>query len=147
MKDFDRVRVLIKAKDVKAALALIDRIESENGSSARLLVLKALCLQLSDNAAPEDVVHALNGALLLDDEYVDAHLEMGWFHLVMLDDAEGAKISFGRAMDLLTKLNQEVVRGLLACDQELMPDIAPEIAKIQYQDALVRAEPDAAQNQ
>ncbi|MSV36326.1 MAG: hypothetical protein EXQ47_12125 [Bryobacterales bacterium] len=143
MSDLDQVRALVKAKDVRNALVLIADIESHRGPSARLFVLRALCLQLSDDASPEDVERALNSALSSDDEYVDAHLEMGWFRLVMLDDAEGAKAFFKQATGLLAKLNEEVVRGLLACDEELSPGRAPEAAKIQYQDALIRAEPEA----
>lgn len=139
MSDFDRVRALVRAKDVCNALALIENIESRDGASARLFVLKALCLQLSEDASLEDVEKALNAALSLDDENIDAHLEMGWFRLVMLDDAERAKASFKQAADLMARLNEEVVRGLLACDEELSPGLAPEPSKAQYQADLMRA--------
>jgi len=139
MNDLDEVRALVGTNDITNALALIERIEARRGYSPRLAVLKARCLQLSEGASLEDVETALKTALSMDDEYVDAHLEMGWFRLMVLDDAEGAKPFFTKATDLLATLNSEAVRGMLACDEELHTDLSPEDAKAKYQAALIRA--------
>lgn len=119
MTEYDRIRSFIRDKDAVSALGAIEQLEQGQGRSPRSLVLKALCLQLSDNCSLEEVESVLGEALALDDEYVDAHIEMGWFQLVMLDDAETAKTSFAKAAVLIERLSHQVDRGQKACDDDL----------------------------
>lgn len=136
MSEFADVRALVDARDIQSALALIGQIERNRGSSPRLAVLKAQCLQLSEDASLEDVETALNAAVSMDDEYVDGYLELGWFRLMVLDDPSGAKSSFRQAAELLAKRNEEAVEGLLACDAELPTGFSP---KEEYQRLLLGA--------
>lgn len=137
MSDFDDVRALVNAKDFEGALARVTQIEDRVGPSPRLTVLKAQCLQLSEGASLEQIETTLNRALSLDTECIEAYLELGWFRLVLLDDAEGARPAFLRAAELLAKSNEEVVLGLLACDMELNPGVAIQAARSQYQGSLI----------
>ena len=120
---FERIRRQIESKEIASALLEIREIEQTAKGSPRLAVLKAMCLQLSEADGPlEDVHSALQQALLLNDEYVEAHLEMGWFLYAVQDQTKDAQEAFERALHLLRKQNSEVIRGLLACAEELAPE-------------------------
>jgi len=120
--EVEQIMSCIRRRDSKTALSLMASIEGTRGLCARLQVLKAMCLQLTDQASLEDVEASLLKAIELDDQYVDAFVELGWFRLSVLDDARKAMDSFERARSLLEKLNGEVFRGMLACAEELRPD-------------------------
>ncbi|HUA84653.1 MAG TPA: hypothetical protein VMB85_12385 [Bryobacteraceae bacterium] len=115
----DQIRSYMSAHDFDAALRSIEELENESGDSPRLLVWKAGCLQLSDRGTPEEVERMLLRAVELDEEYVPALVELGWFRLNVQDDAAGAKQAFDRARELLKKQIGETYRGALACAQEL----------------------------
>jgi len=120
---FERLRRKIGSKDIASVLLEIREIEQTVQASPRREVLKAMCLQLSEAGGPlEDVNSALQQALLLDDEYVEAHLEMGWFLYAVQDQTKDAQEAFERALHLLGRQNSEVIRGLLACAEELAPE-------------------------
>ncbi len=120
---FDQVHSYIRDRNYRAALSLIDAALRSEALSPRLHVLKATCLQLSeDEHTLAEVESALRDAISVDDAYVDAHLELGWYYLNVLDDAPKAKAEFERARDLLRKMNVEVTKGLSACAEELEPE-------------------------
>lgn len=119
------------------ARLLIASAEKSSGPSPRLEVLKATCLQLSDDASLEEVEGTLLRAIELDDQYVDAFVELGWFLLNVLDDREKATVAFDKALGLLQKLNGEVFRGLLACRDELQPDQDSERLKNELRESLL----------
>lgn len=120
--EVEQIKTCIRRKDTKMALSLIASAEKTGGPCPRLEVLKAICLQLSDDASLEEVEGALLRAVELDDQYVDAFVELGWFRLNVLNDTGKANEAFDRALGLLQKLNGEVFRGVLACRDELRSD-------------------------
>jgi tetratricopeptide (TPR) repeat protein len=120
---FDRLQKRLRCGDVKSALLEIEALERTANLTPRLLVLKAMCLQLSEEDGPlEEVEIALRAALSMDDEYIDAHLELGWFLYAVQDQTSEGKKHFDEALHLLRKLNSEAIRGLLACAEELTPE-------------------------
>ena len=134
---FERLRQKIRAKDIGSALLEIQELEQTVKMSPRLLVLKAMCLLLSEEDGPlEDVESALRAALSLDDEYVDAYLELGWFLYAVQDQTTEAQAAFDRALHVLRKLNCEVIRGLLACAEELTPEASPEQLRTRLEELL-----------
>jgi hypothetical protein len=77
---------------------------------------------------------------LLDDAYVDAYLEHGWFLYAVQDQTKAAQAAFERAFHLLRKQNCEVIRGLLACAEELAPETDQDKLKAQLERRLVSSE-------
>jgi hypothetical protein len=118
----EQIRLHVRTGDIARALLLIAELELGVGRSPRLLVLKAACLQLSDGTSLTEVEESLLDAIEMDDEYVDAYIELGWFRLSVEDDAIRAEKTFDKARQLLRKLNTEAVRGALACAKELRPN-------------------------
>lgn len=138
MATFERLQQRIRSKDIGLALLEIQELERTAKVSPRLLVLKAMCLQLSKEDGPlEDVESALQEALSLDDEYVDAYLELGWFLYAVQDQTAQAQAAFDRALHLLRKQNFEVIRGLLACAEELTPEVSPESLRMKLEGLLL----------
>jgi tetratricopeptide (TPR) repeat protein len=138
MSDFDEVQALVKLKDIRSALALLDRIDTTRGPSPRSLVLRGVCLQLSDDANLDAVEATFTTALSMDDTFVDAYLELGWFYLMVMGKAEKAKLLFKEAASLLAELNERAIEGLLTCDEELNAGSSPEEARAGYYDLLIR---------
>lgn len=120
---FERLQQKIRTKDIESALSEIQSLEATTKASPRLLVLKAMCLQLSQVEGPlEDVESALREALRLDDEYIDAHLELWRFLYAVQDQTRDGQAEFEKALTLLRKQNAEVIQGLLACAEEFTPE-------------------------
>jgi hypothetical protein len=135
--EVEEIESCIRRKDTRTALSLITSAEKTGGPCPRLEVLKAICLQLSDDASLKEVEGALLRAIDLDDQYVDAFVELGWFRLNVLNDTERAAEAFDKARGLLQKLNGEVFRGVLACRNELQPDQDPERLKGELRQSLL----------
>jgi hypothetical protein len=100
--------------------------------------LKAAALQLSDDGSLEEVEASLVRAIEIDDQYVDAYLELGWFRLNVLDDARQAEQDFAKACEILQKWNAGFVRGALACAEELCPNRSQDELSADFREALLK---------
>lgn len=144
--EYEHLRELCRAKNFKAALAEIEKLEKTPKPSPRLLVLKANCIQLSDGDrySLEDVESAFRMAIEADDEYVDAYIERAWFMYSIEDRADQAQKMFTTALHLLKKLNLQVIRGLLACAEELKDQKDLKALKDDLRNQLLSADEPAA---
>lgn len=79
-------------------------------------------MQLSEEASLEEAQEALARAIKLDDTYIDAFIELGWFRLNVLDSPKEAAEAFEQARVIIQQLIGELFQGLLACNAELYPN-------------------------
>lgn len=112
-------RALYAAGDYAGALHTIAQAQDTGCISAALLVLKARALQLSDTSGPiNEVSFALDAALSLEPENIDALLEYGWFLLNVLDDPAAASLKFRESLTSLRVRNTDAQIGLIKCAHE-----------------------------
>lgn len=121
-KTVEQIRSCVRGKDPARALSLLKDLGEASGLPPNLLVLKAQCLLLSEGASLEDVEATLLRAIEIDEEYVEAFIELGWFRLNVKDDAPEAKLAFDRAIDLLRRQSAQAIRGDVACEAEIHPN-------------------------
>jgi hypothetical protein len=117
-----RLRVLCDDGRFNEALGVIEQARPDEGCCADLLVWKARCLQLGDNATLDEIECTLRDAIACEGENVDAWAELGWFLLNVRDQAEKAQEAFVRALAIQAKTNTEVLVGLVKCSKEINPD-------------------------
>jgi tetratricopeptide (TPR) repeat protein len=114
-----RIKQYVQRKDFPLALSAIRSTEKLDGLSPCLEVLKAICLQLSEDGSLEEAKSALLRAIEFDDQYVEAYIELGWFYLNILNDAVTAAQTFKQASVLIQRLSGQVANGVIACNEEL----------------------------
>lgn len=127
---------------IKEALSLIEEIERESPICPAVLVLKGCCIQLDDEQTHyelSEAEHAFKQALEIDEGYTPAIVELAWFYLNVLDDAERATGLFERAVASYRKAMTEAVVGLAKC---LMESKSKEAAKT-YLEEITRSSLDA----
>lgn len=99
------------------ALSLIELMIKEHGEIPLLLVMKGVNIQLSsdDTYNLDDVRNSFEKALMYDEEYVDAILEMAWFEYAVEDNAGAANERFDKAIHILKKQFEEALSGKAKC--------------------------------
>ena len=116
-----QIRTLIASKRYSEALRAIEE-ERSSTTQPYLLVWKAICIQLEDSEETQydlsDVEAALQKALEIDEEYVEALLELGWFYYNVLDDARRAQPFFERLLKKCRDLTTEGLIGAARCIAE-----------------------------
>ncbi len=127
----------------QAAMELAElRKMDERALTPRMLVRKAMLLQFEDtpDGTPQDIETVLRTALDRDDKCIEAYIELGRYYYSVLDDAQRAKLSFLKGLELLRGLNTEIVQGLIDCDSELYPDRDHREIRANYELMLLRGE-------
>lgn len=126
MKDFlHQVKHLYAGGEYKEALSLLEEIENGGHVCPSVLVWKARCILLADEATPyslSDVEEMLGRAISLDDQYLPATLDLAYFYLNVLDDAERGNPLFRRALELCKEATTEAIVGAAQCIAELDSD-------------------------
>jgi tetratricopeptide (TPR) repeat protein len=145
MKTFERTfRELYNGGKYKDALSLIKKIEENDILSPNVLVWKGRCLQLIDEEPlPElsEIEQTFKQALEIDNEYTPALIELAWFYLNVLDDADKAKIFFQKAIQLQKQMLSEAIVGFTKCLLETQTrDIARQFLEEIAQNSLNLAE-------
>ena len=110
----------------------IDLLRSAYATSdaPSLHVLEGQLILLSDWDIEEDlsgVEKAYYEALRLDDTYVDAYLELGWFYYGIMDDAEKGEGFFKEAERLSRSQLMEALEGKLKCIAEREKEAAEQL--------------------
>lgn len=116
----DEVKKLYRSENYDDALQVIDDAEQRAAISPALLVWKSRCLQLTNNPEGKlaDARASLQQALDVDDEYLPALIDLAYFHLNVMDDAEAASPLFRKALSISTDNVTETVIGLAHCISE-----------------------------
>lgn len=119
MKTINDALDLYSAEQYEEAFELLDAIERKSGVTPATLLWKSRCLQLTSSEAlldsSADVDELLTAALELDRDYVPAIIALGYFYLLVEDDAERALPLFRRAQSICTENATEVVVGIGEC--------------------------------
>lgn len=100
------------------AVVLLSDLEKAYGLPPNLLVMKGCWIQLSSDASDftlEDAEESFLAAIQIDDTYVDAYLELGWFYFSVMDDAARAKPMFEKAVSVCSDQSAEAVKGIASC--------------------------------
>jgi tetratricopeptide (TPR) repeat protein len=98
--------------------ALISEMESKGWLHPELLTLKALCVQTTEepiSASLEDVRKSLEAAIALDKTYFPAFVELAYFQLNVMDDAEAALPLFEKAIEIINRIATEAILGKARC--------------------------------
>lgn len=104
------------------ALSLLEKLEQEKILHPEVLVWKGRCMQLIDSNPPYELLlieKAYNQALEIDAGYIPALVELGYFYLNTLDEADRAINYFSRAMALYQGQVTEAVVGMTECLSEV----------------------------
>jgi tetratricopeptide (TPR) repeat protein len=112
------IRNKLKEGKIQEALSLIKQIEQEGPLCPAVLVLKGYCIQLDDETTPyelSDAEEAFKRVIEMDEDYTPAIVELAWFYLNVLDDAERAAGLFERAAASYKKAMTEAVVGKAKC--------------------------------
>jgi lipopolysaccharide biosynthesis regulator YciM len=119
-KYLDEVKRLYRAERYDDALRAIETAEQSSSISPALLVWKSRCLQLTDNPKGElnEAQSSLERAINVDDEYLPALIDLGYFQLNVMDDAEAAVPLLRQALSISVDNITEVILGLAQCISE-----------------------------
>jgi thioredoxin-like negative regulator of GroEL len=126
--DGSEIRRLCSEGRYTDAVRLIGDLESVGQVSAGLLVQKAMCMQLLEEGSLEETEETFKTALALEPDSLEALIEYAWYNLNVKDDAAAADELFQRALRLQSRVNTEILTGLLKCRRELTPSVSPEHA-------------------
>lgn len=111
---------LYRSEKYDEALRVIEEAEQRTSLTPALLVWKSRCQQLTDNPKGElaDAQTSLQQALDIDEEYLPALIDLAYFFLNIMNDAEAASPLFRKALVISTDNITEVVTGLGQCISE-----------------------------
>lgn len=104
------------------ALDLMDRIEqSGERLPPNVLVLKGIFIQVAPDSRHtlDDSEEAFRQALAIDEECVEALLELGWLYQAAYDDSASAKPVFEKAYEISRRQITESLLGMAKCIREI----------------------------
>ena len=117
----EKLRDLTLKESYEAILTLLAQYEKYYELPPNLLILKGNCIALcsAGSYTLSDVESAYREALRVDEDNIDAYLELGWFFLHVQDDAQTAQPFFERAFELSRKYLVSSLAGMNQCLAEL----------------------------
>lgn len=119
---FELVKKLYSEGRYTEALSYLEESEDAGGVHPGVLVWKARCILLADKPTGynlSDVEGMLQRALSADDEYLPAIIDLAYFYLNVLDNAERGRLLFTKALELCAETATEAVVGAAQCIAEL----------------------------
>lgn len=121
-----QLRALCKEERFKEALEQIEAVQQQGYEDASLLVLKALCIQMSEGEAHtlQDAKATLEQAASLQEDGAEAQLELGWYLYNVDDDAKAAHPVFQGAIESLKAQLTSSVIGAVKSIREAESDEA-----------------------
>ena len=94
-----------------------------------LWVLRGKCIQLAEGTSLplDEAKKSFQRALELDENCLEAWIELGYYLLCVEDDAQEASTIFQNAQRVLAKYEEEIQEGLRECQEEgVVTEAAPE---------------------
>jgi tetratricopeptide (TPR) repeat protein len=119
---FEKAQILTNELKYDDLVTLISEMEAKGCLHPELLNLKAQCIQLAEQpilAGLEDVQKSLEQAIALDKTYFPAFVELGYFQLNVMDNAELALPFFDKAIEIINRIATEAILGKARCVEEL----------------------------
>jgi len=121
MKEIIRkIRKLAIAGKYNEALELLETIPKQYMTSD-MWVKRGIYMQLGDGTdtySLADAKESFKRAIALNPNNVEAMIELGYFLYAVEDNAIDAKRHFRKAVNLLSKLNNEALSGIKKCVEE-----------------------------
>jgi tetratricopeptide (TPR) repeat protein len=119
----EKIRELFEDEKYDEAIELINISKSEYRQTIhpQLLVLKGMCIQLSENSKYEleSAKKAFEDALQIDKDYENAIIELAYYYLNIGNNIREAIKLFKKAMDINKSKLKEITNGLSECAEEL----------------------------
>ena len=103
-------------------LNLLDEFEKTTPLTPKLLIIKGDCIQLAipgDKYDLPDVELAYRKAIAIDNQYVEAWKELGWFYLCVEDDSKRAIVAFQKSIKICYKKSVQKNKSLRCSRQEM----------------------------
>ena len=120
----EQIRARMRAEDFDGCLRSFKRLEQQRPLTPGELVVKSRCFQLASEemGGLESAEEALRTAIELDEDYIPALIDLGWFHYAIQDDAKKGLSYFVRAEELGKAQVEEARDGKEKCLEELRAD-------------------------
>lgn len=122
MHSLTEIRELMSIGDIENALLRIEKFESLGLAVPQLLVLKSMCIQLGTGEQKyglSDVENALESALQIDSNCVEALIESAQYWFYVEDDAKRALPLFQKAFEISKGQILEAITGIAECMNEV----------------------------
>ena len=123
MRVIDFRKKILKAienDEYEDCIKLFKSLEDRRDLTPEELVQKSRCIQLSEGSASlEEAEQALRRAIDLDEDYLPALLDLGWFYHAVMDDSRRALSYFQRAAEISREALREAQKGERECKDEL----------------------------
>lgn len=119
---FEKAESLTNQGKYDELIALISEMEAMGCLHPELLNLKARCYQTTEQPISEpleDVQKSLEAANALNKTYYPALVELAYFQLNVLDNAESALPLFDKALEIINRVATEAILGKARCVTEL----------------------------
>lgn len=113
-----QVGAMLREERFDEALSLIESLERPLTSAELVLKGRAIQLSTGHSAQLDEAEGAFREALALDDEYVPALLELGWYYFAVADDPHQGLECFRRALALSEGAIREATEGVSRCLEE-----------------------------
>lgn len=120
----EKIHILYKSGKYDEAVTILEEIEKQGMLNPAILVKKGNCVLLGsgERYSLSDVEKMYKKALSIDNKYVEALIELGYFYLNVMDDAKHAKPYFQNAIDCLRDSMTESIIGMSKCISEIDSD-------------------------
>jgi tetratricopeptide (TPR) repeat protein len=121
---FAKFEALYKAaehdEEFDKALSEIAKIEQDHELAPNILVSKGDCIQLGSGSVYvlSDAEAAYKRALEIDPEHIEAHIELGFFYLNIMNEGDKALPYFENALSLARSKITQAVEGMATCLSE-----------------------------
>jgi len=112
----------MRAEKYSIALQELEKLENDQLLYPKILVLKGMCIFLSEQEGKysyKDIIQNYKKALSIDNEYVNALLELGHHYYAAENKSEKAIPLFEKAINILKDQQSDAVIGLAKCKEEL----------------------------
>jgi|WetSurSiteA1Bulk_404760.scaffolds.fasta_scaffold14004_2 tetratricopeptide (TPR) repeat protein len=122
MNKFKRIYALMRADKYTEALREIEKLEKASILYPKILVLKGICIFCSDKLNKytyEDVILFYKKALLIDDEYVEALIELGHHYYSSENKSIKAIPLFRKSLKILKNQVTDSILGYAKCIEEV----------------------------
>lgn len=113
------IKSLMKSRRFDEALSRMDEL-GEDSLTPSLWVLRGRCIQLAEGTSfpLDEAKKSFQRALELDEHYLEAWIELGYYMLCVEDNAKEARAIFQNARRVLAGYEEEIQEGLRQCEEE-----------------------------
>ena len=119
--EFNEIRILMGEKKYNEAILIIEKLEIANPINPKILILKARCIYMSDSKNKytlNDVKKLYKKVLELDNNHIEALIELGYFYYANDNNPNKAIPYFTKAIKLNKNFLIDSIKGIVKCFEE-----------------------------